>query len=102
MDDVARIRNRIDELDQEIVRPLKNRHENAKILGRIKSQRGPDYRDPEREKTILSKIERAPTPLDLDPKLIRPIFKHIFALSVQAQQDHPATYAKKRDQRRIH
>ena len=36
MDDVARIRNRIDELDQEIVRLLKNRHENAKVLGRIK------------------------------------------------------------------
>jgi len=100
MDDVARIRNRIDELDQEIVRLLKNRHENAKILGRIKSQRGLDYRDPEREKIILSKIERAATSLDLDPKLIRPIFEQIFALSVEAQQDHPEKSAKRLDQTR--
>src|SRR5881398_235711 len=101
MDDVARIRNRIDELDQEIVRLLKNRHENAKILGRIKSQRGLDYRDPEREKIILSKIERAATSLDLDPKLIRPIFEQIFALSVEAQQDHPEKSPKRLDQTRI-
>src|SRR5439155_289545 len=37
MDDVARIRDRIDELDQEIVRLLKNRHENAKFLGAASS-----------------------------------------------------------------
>ncbi len=101
MDDVARIRDRIDELDQEIVRLLKNRHENAKILGRIKSQRGLDYRDPKREKIILSKIERAATSLDLDPKLIRPIFEQIFALSVQAQRDHPEKSARRLDQARI-
>src|SRR6266542_1868592 len=101
MDDVARIRDRIDELDQEIVRLLKNRHENAKVLGRIKSQRGLDYRDPEREKIILSKIERSATSLDLDPKLIRPIFEQIFALSVQAQRDHPERSAKRLDQARI-
>jgi len=101
MDDVARIRDRIDELDQEIVRLLKNRHENAKALGRIKSQRGLDYRDPEREKIILSRIERAAISLDLDPKLIRPVFEQIFALSVQAQQDHPEKSAKRLDQARI-
>src|SRR2546426_1521824 len=101
MDEVARIRDRIDELDQEIVRLLKNRHENAKALGRIKSQRGLDYRDPEREKIILSRIERAATSLDLDPKLIRPIFEQILALSVQAQQDRPEKSAKRLDQVRI-
>src|SRR3989440_4725396 len=101
MDDVARIRDRIDELDQEIVRLLKNRHENAKFLGRIKSQRRIDYRDPDREKIILSKIERSATSLDLDPKLIRPIFEQIFALSVQAQRDHPEKSAKRLDQARV-
>jgi prephenate dehydrogenase/chorismate mutase len=101
MDDVVRIRDRIDELDQAIVRLLKNRHENAKILGRIKSQRGLDYRDPEREKIILGKIERAAASFDLDPKLIRPIFEQILALSVEAQQDHPEKSLKRLDQARI-
>src|SRR3989442_7647043 len=101
MDDVARIRDRIDELDQEIVQLSKNRYENAKAHGRIKKQRALEYRDSEREKVILSKIERAATSLELDPKLIRPIFKQIFALSVQAQQDHPEKSAKRLDQARI-
>src|SRR3989442_5881425 len=101
MDDVTRIRDRIDELDQEIVRLLKNRYENARLLGRIKQQRHLDYRDPEREKIILRKIERAATSLNLDPKLLRPIFDQIFTFSVQAQRDQPEKSAKRLDQTQI-
>src|SRR3989441_3604725 len=101
MDDVTRIRDRIDELDQEIVRLLKNRYENARLLGRIKQQRHLDYRDPEREKIILRKIERAATSLNLDPKLLRPIFDQIFTFSVQAQRDQPEKSAKRLDQTKI-
>ncbi len=101
MDDVDRIRDRIDELDQEIVRLLKNRYENARLLGRIKQKRGLDYRDPEREKIILRKMERTATSLDIDSKFIRPIFEQILALSVEAQQDHLGKSGKKLDQTRI-
>src|SRR5712664_4805038 len=101
MDDVTRIRDRIDELDQEIVRLLKNRYENTRLLGRIKQKREIDYRDPEREKSILRKIERTATSLDIDPKFIRPIFEQIFALSVEAQQNHSEKPAKKLDQTKI-
>ncbi len=101
MDDVIRIRDRIDELDQEIVRLLKNRYENARLLGRVKQQRHLDYRDPEREKVILRKIERSATSLDIDPSLIRPIFEQIFSFSVQAQRSEPQKSAKRLDQTRI-
>jgi prephenate dehydrogenase/chorismate mutase len=101
MDDVIRIRERIDEIDQEIVRLLKNRYENAKNLGRIKRQRGLDYRDTVREKIILRKIEHAATSLDLDPSLIQPIFDQIFSLSVQAQRDQPGKSAKRLNQTNI-
>jgi chorismate mutase/prephenate dehydrogenase len=87
MDDLNRIRDRIDELDQEIVRLLKNRYENARALGRIKSERGLELRDAEREKIILRKMEQAALTLDLKPELVRPIFEQIFSLSVQAQKD---------------
>lgn len=97
MDDVVRIRNRIDELDLEIVRLLKSRSENARLLGRIKSQRGLEYQDPEREKIILRKVERAATELGLEPKLVRPIFEQIFPLSIQAQKDPAQKAARKLD-----
>src|SRR5256885_1354472 len=101
MDDVNRIRDKIVELDQEIVRLLKNRYENARLIGRIKQKRGLDYRDPEREKIILRKMERTATSLDIDSKFIRPIFEQILALSVEAQQDHLGKSGKKLDQTRI-
>jgi chorismate mutase / prephenate dehydrogenase len=101
MDDANRIRDRIDGLDQEIIRLLKNRYENARLLGRIKQQRGLEYRDPEREKIILRKIEREATSLGLDPNLIRPIFEQIFALSLQAQRNYLEKPGKGLDQTRI-
>src|SRR2546427_4703520 len=101
MDDVNRIRERIDELDREIVQLLKNRYENTKLLGRIKRQRGLDYRDTKREKIILRKIEHAATSLHLDPSLIRPIFDQILSLSVQAQRDQAERTAKRLDQTKI-
>lgn len=101
MDDLVRIRERIDELDQEIVRLLKDRYENARLLGRIKSERGLEYRDPEREKIILRNIERASTTLGLEPKLVRPVFEHIFPLSVQAQKHQPQKSSRKLEGTRI-
>ena len=100
MDDISRIRDRIDEIDQEIVQLLKKRYENAKYLGRIKSRRGLEYRDPEREKTIQKKIERRATTLGLDPKLLQPIFEQIFSFAIQAQKDQ-SEQARRLDKTRI-
>jgi prephenate dehydrogenase/chorismate mutase len=87
MDDITRIRNRIDQLDQDLVRLLKARCENAKLLGRIKAQRGLAFRDPQREGIILRKAERAATAFGLDWKLTRPIFEQIFSLTIGAQKE---------------
>src|SRR5947208_1418777 len=75
MDDVTKIRDRIDELDQEVVRLLKNRYENARLLGRIKQRRQLDYRDPEREKVKLSgreinKTRTAAKEMEVEPGTI--------------------------------
>lgn len=100
MDDISRIRDRIDEIDQEIVQLLKSRYENAKYLGRIKARRNIEYRDPEREKIIQRKIERAATTLGLDPELIQPIFHQIFSFAIQAQKDQ-SEQTKRLDKTRI-
>jgi chorismate mutase / prephenate dehydrogenase len=86
LDDIARIRERIDEIDQKLVLLLKDRYENARLLGRIKRARGIMPRDPEREKFILRKVQGSAARLGLEPKLTLPIFKAIFKFSVQAQQ----------------
>lgn len=86
MDEIPRIRDRIDEIDQQLVLLLKDRYENARLLGRIKRARGIESRDPERERIILRKVQDTATKLGLEPRLTLPIFKAIFNFSVHAQQ----------------
>ena len=86
MDEIPRIRERIDEIDQQLVLLLKERYESARSLGRIKRARGIAPRDPERERIILRKVQERASTLGLEPRLTVPIFKAIFNFSVQAQQ----------------
>jgi prephenate dehydrogenase/chorismate mutase len=85
MDEIQRLRERIDEIDQELTLLIKSRYENARLLGRIKQARGLSLLDPEREETILRKVERLSVRLRLDPGILEQIFQKIFTLSVMAQ-----------------
>jgi prephenate dehydrogenase/chorismate mutase len=87
LDEIPRIRERIDEIDQKLVLLLKDRYENARLLGRIKRARSIESKDAQRERIILRKVEDAASRLGLEPKLTLPIFKAIFNFSVQAQQN---------------
>jgi prephenate dehydrogenase/chorismate mutase len=87
LDEIPRIRERIDDIDQRLVLLLKDRYENARQLGRIKRARNIPSRDPKREKIILRKVQDAAVRLGLKPKLTLPIFKEIFNFSVKAQQN---------------
>jgi prephenate dehydrogenase/chorismate mutase len=87
LDEIPRIRKRIDEIDQKIILLLKDRYENARLLGRIKLARSIEPRDPEREKIILRKVQHATERLGLEPKATLPIFKEIFNFSVEAQRN---------------
>jgi len=89
LDEIPRIRQRIDEIDQKIILLLKDRYENARLLGRIKRARSIESRDSEREKIILRKVQNSTARLGLEPRLTLPIFKEIFNFSVDAQQNPP-------------
>ena len=87
MDEIPKIRERIDEIDQKLILLLKDRYENARLLGRIKRARSIEARDREREKIILRKMQDTTARLGLDAKFVLPIFKEIFDFSVHAQQN---------------
>ncbi|HZY94385.1 MAG TPA: prephenate dehydrogenase/arogenate dehydrogenase family protein [Candidatus Bathyarchaeia archaeon] len=101
MDEIPRVRARIDEIDQEIILLLKDRYENARLLGRIKQARSIESRDPKREKVILRKVQRRAATLGLDPRLTVPIFKEIFNFSVQAQRNLTQNHATELEGKRI-
>jgi chorismate mutase/prephenate dehydrogenase len=89
LDELQRLRLRIDEIDRQITSLLGQRHENARLLGRVKRARGLSLRDAQREKIILRNIDRSSSQIGLDPKLVEPVFQKIFNLSVEAQKNTP-------------
>jgi chorismate mutase / prephenate dehydrogenase len=101
LDEIPRIRERIDEIDQKLVLLLKDRYENARQLGRIKRARTIASHDPAREKIILRRMQKVAARLDLDPESILPIFKQIFRFSLQAQQNQSHDHTTWLEGRRI-
>ena len=101
MDEIPRIRERIDEIDQKLILLLKDRYENARLLGRIKRARSIEARDRERERIILRKVQDTTARSSLEPKLILPIFKEIFNFSVQAQQNQSRNHTVGLEGKRI-
>lgn len=87
MDEIKRIRARIDAIDQDILQLLKSRYENAKILGQIKRRKGLATRDRQRERNILAKIQSSSVNLDLNTRYSSQIFRKIFNLSLEAQRE---------------
>jgi chorismate mutase / prephenate dehydrogenase len=85
LDDLDKLRIRIDEIDAEIVQLLKNRYENAKLLGRLKRARGIALRDREREKVILARVKHLSSKLGFDQDQVAPVFRRVFDLAVEAQ-----------------
>lgn len=95
MDEILRLRERIDEIDQELAFLIKSRYENARLLGRIKGIRGIPVRDTERENTILRRIDRLSKQLHLDSGMMDQVFRTIFSLSVAGQSNLGTTSYQK-------
>ncbi len=85
MDEVARIRREIDQVDQETISLLKTRYELARRLGRIKRIQGLPIRDPQRERAVLLKSQRIAEANGLPGKSIRQIFLETFTMALSAQ-----------------
>ncbi len=92
MDEIRRLRRRIDDIDQEIVHLLGVRFENAKLLGRAKKAGGLAVRDLERERTILGKVARLSQQAGLSTDLVGRIFQQIFGMSVRGQGEPPSSH----------
>ena len=95
MDEILRLRERIDAIDQELVFLIKNRYENARLVGRIKGVRGLPVRDVEREKTVLRRMNRLSKQLHLDSGMMDQVFRTIFNLSVTGQSSLGRTPSQK-------
>lgn len=85
MDEIDKLRTRIDDIDQNILELLHKRQENAKQLGLLKQARNRKIRDPARERKILQRVQTAARERNLNSTRVRNIFREIFQMSIDAQ-----------------
>lgn len=86
MSELATHRDRIDALDEELLRLLNERAAVAKEIGALKTRDGLPVYSPERENRVLrGLIERSPGPLG--PDSIRAIYREIMSASLALEKD---------------
>ncbi len=76
--DIDDLRRRIDEIDEKILVLLNERYERVKEIGHWKSKRSHDFYVPEREKNVLTRLERLNSG-PLTNKALRAIYREIMS-----------------------
>jgi chorismate mutase len=79
------LRKKIDEIDEKLVRLLKDRIELCKRIGKIKEENGLAVKDLRREDEVYLHVMSKALELGLDPQKVEAIFKQIVAFGVSVQ-----------------
>jgi chorismate mutase / prephenate dehydratase len=87
MEDLEKLRIKIDEIDDEIVDLLGERFQVVGEVRRVKKKTGIETYHPTREKDILGRIEKRGEKFGLNKLLLHALFLQIFAVS-KRQQDN--------------
>ncbi len=87
MEKISSLRRRIDEIDEIILRFLKERVEICEIIGRIKQQHGIPIKNREREDEIFRRVGRRASELGLNSRHVVAVYKEIISVSVHAQEN---------------
>ncbi len=101
MNEVERIRAKVDSIDREIVYLLKSRYEHARLLGEVKREKGLSLRDQRRERQVLRRVQGMAGALGLPARDLKQTFNNIFRLSLQAQRPLVSRSALDLDEMRV-
>jgi len=86
LDEILPFRKRIDEIDEEILRLLKERVNVSKIIGDVKREHGLPIRDHRREEEVYKHITGRASELGMNPLEIEGIYRKIVAVCAHAQE----------------
>jgi chorismate mutase len=85
LENITTLRNKIDTIDENLVRLLKDRIELCKRIGKIKEENGLAVKDLRREDEVYLHVMSKALESGLDPQKVEAIFKQIVALGVSVQ-----------------
>jgi len=91
LEKILLLRRKIDEIDEQILRFLKERVEVSKSIGMTKREHGISIRDREREDKLYKDIMRRALELGLNPQEVKAVYRNILAMSVHAQESDTKT-----------
>jgi chorismate mutase len=85
MEDIEKLRERIDEVDENILLSLSDRAKICKAIGILKDKHGFPVKDNKRENDLYMKIRKKATELNLDAEQVEEIYRKIVEMCTSVQ-----------------
>jgi len=86
METILSLRKKIDEIDDQILRLLKERVDVCENIGMIKQEQAIPVKDSQRENEQYTRIARIASKLGLNSQEVRAVYQEIIAMSIRAQK----------------
>jgi chorismate mutase len=91
LEKILSLRRKIDEIDEQILRFLKERVKVCRSIGKTKREQGIPVRDYEREDELYAKVMKRASELGLNPQEVKAVYREIIAMSIRAQESDTKT-----------
>ena len=85
MEDIAKLRKRIDKVDEQILYSLRDRTKICRSIGLLKKKQGLSIKDQQRETDLCEKIKKRAVELNLDPARVEEIYRQIVEMCISVQ-----------------
>jgi len=85
MEKISSLRKRIDEIDEQILRLLKERVDVCENIGMIKREQRIPVMDRRRENELYTRVTGIAVKLGLIPQEVKAVYREIIAMSTRAQ-----------------
>ena len=86
MEDIQKLRKKIDEIDENILRLLGERSEICRSIGLLKREQGMPVIDTYRENEVFSNIRAKASDFSLDPDQVEGVFRQIVNMCSSVQE----------------
>jgi len=85
MEDIRKLRKRIDEVDEQILHSLSERAKISAAIGLMKKKQGLPVKDDDRETKLYVNIKKSAAELGLDPAKVEAIYRQIVEMCTSVQ-----------------
>ena len=91
MEKISSLKRKIDEIDEQILRFLKERVRVCGSIGKTKREHGIPIRDYKRENELYAKVMKRASELGLNPHKVKAVYREIIAMSISVQESDTKT-----------